>query len=74
MEKCRKNPPDKCFACKTSPLCKEHAARLCPAGTIVAVQEHFGGIAAVPVVGSKQLYGDGICRPGTPPFWTRMQL
>ena len=31
MEKCRKNPTDKCYACKMSPMCKDHAARLRPA-------------------------------------------
>ena len=31
MPKGRKNPTDKCFVCKTNPLCKNHAARVCPA-------------------------------------------
>ena len=31
MEKCRKTPTETCFACKTSPLCEDHAAGLCPA-------------------------------------------
>ena len=31
MGKCRKKPMDKCYDCKTSPLCKDHAVGLCPA-------------------------------------------
>ena len=44
----------------------------CRPGTIVAVRECFGGIAAVPGSGEQAVSCMAICRPWIPPFWTRI--